>query len=70
MALVFALSLQLRRRELETLRKIGGSGLRIRGVVAVEILGVLGSSVLIAGALSALTGCFATAVTSLPVALS
>ena len=35
-----------------------------------EILGVLGSGVLIAGALSALTGCFATAVTRLPVALS
>lgn len=70
MALVFILSLQLRRREMETMQKIGGSKARIRGLVAVEILGVLGSGVLVAGALSALTGWFATTVTRMLIALS
>ncbi|NQT13354.1 MAG: hypothetical protein HQ582_11430 [Planctomycetes bacterium] len=70
MALVFILSLQLRRREMETMEKIGGSKARIRGLVAVEILGVLGTGVLVAGALSALTGWFATTVTRMLIALS
>jgi putative ABC transport system permease protein len=70
MVLVFILSLQLRRRELETMGKIGGSKGRIRGLAAIEILGVLGSGVLLAGVLSALTGWFATAVTRMLVALS
>ncbi len=70
MALVFILSLQLRRREMETMQKIGGSKARIRGLVVVEILGVLGSGVLVAGALSALTGWFATTVTRMLIALS
>jgi putative ABC transport system permease protein len=68
--LVFLLSLQLRRREMETMEKIGGAKPRIRGLVAVEILGVLGSGVLVAGVLSALTGWFATAVTRMLVTLS
>ena len=62
MSLVFILSLQLRRREMETMEKIGGSRARICGLVAVEILGVLGSGVLVAITLSALTGWFAAAV--------
>ena len=70
MVLVFVLSLQLRRREMETMKKIGGSKTRIRGLVAIEILGVLGSGVLVAGVLAALTGWFATAVTRMLVALS
>jgi putative ABC transport system permease protein len=70
MILVFILSLQLRRREMETMQRIGGSRSRIRGLVAVEILGVLGCGVLVAGALSALTGWFASAVTRILVALS
>jgi putative ABC transport system permease protein len=70
MILVFILSLQLRRREMETMQRIGGSRSRIRGLVAVEILGVLGCGVLVAGVLSALTGWFATAVTRILVALS
>jgi putative ABC transport system permease protein len=70
MVLVFILSLQLRRREMETMEKIGGSKARIRGLVAVEILGVLGSGVLVAGALSALTGWLAAVVTRMFVALS
>ena len=70
MALVFILSLQLRRREMETMQKIGGSKARIHGLVAVEILGVLGSGVLMAGVLSALTGWFATNATRMLIALS
>ncbi len=41
MALVFALSLQLRRRELQTIIKLGGSRWRIVALVGTEILGVL-----------------------------
>jgi putative ABC transport system permease protein len=70
MVLVFTLSLQLRRREMETMQKIGGCRSRIRGLVAVEIFAVLGCGVLVAGILSALTGWFATAVTRMLVALS
>jgi putative ABC transport system permease protein len=70
MALVFLLSLQLRRRELETMAKIGGSKPRIRGLVAVEILGVLGFGVLVAGVLSGFTAWFATTVTRMMIALS
>ncbi len=60
MTLVFALSVQLRRRELETRNRIGGTIGRIRGIVAVEITGVLGVGVLLAAVASALTGWFAT----------
>jgi hypothetical protein len=55
---------------METMEKTGGSRSRIRGLVALEILGVLGCGVLVAGVLSALTGWFATAVTRMLVALS
>jgi putative ABC transport system permease protein len=70
MALVFALSLQLRRREMETMQKIGGSRFRIAAVVAVEILGVAVAGILLAGVLSALTGWFATAATRMLILLS
>jgi putative ABC transport system permease protein len=63
MTLVFVLSLQLRRREMQTLAKIGGSRSLIGSLVAVEILGVLGAGVLLAAALAAATGWIATAVT-------
>ena len=70
MTLVFVLSLQLRRREMQAIAKIGGSRSQIVGLVAVEILGVLGAGVLLAAVLSALTGAFATAMTRLFVSLS
>ena len=70
MTLVFILSLQLRRREMETLRKIGGSRFRIGAVVAMEIVGVIGTGLLLAGGLSLLTGCFAPAVTRMLIVLS
>jgi len=59
MTLVFVLSIQLRRRELETMSRIGGTIARIRAIVAVEILGVLGVGVLLAAVASLLTGWFA-----------
>jgi putative ABC transport system permease protein len=61
--LVFVLSLQLRRREMQTLAKIGGSKRLIGSLVAVEILGVLGAGVLLAASLAAATGWLAAAVT-------
>lgn len=69
MTLVFVLSLQLRRREMQAIAKIGGSRIQIVGLVAVEILGVLGAGMLLAAALSALTGWFATAMTRVFVSL-
>ena len=50
MTMVFALSLQLRRREMETMAKIGASRARVTAIVAAEILGVLASGVLLAAA--------------------
>ena len=62
MALVFLLSLQLRRREIETMVKIGGARLRVGAVLAAEILGVLAFGALLAFLLSALTAHFGAAV--------
>lgn len=55
MVLVFVLSLQIRRREMETIRKIGGSRKRIVALVAAEII-----SVIVAGAALAAMLCVAT----------
>jgi putative ABC transport system permease protein len=57
-SLVFMLSLRLRRREIQTMTKIGGSSGRILGVLASEIVGVLILGVLLAGGLTALTSRF------------
>ena len=57
--LVFVLSLRLRKREIETMAKIGGSKLRVAGVLVTEIAVVLLASVVIAGILTALTSRFA-----------
>ncbi|MFV1968894.1 MAG: hypothetical protein ACC628_26040 [Pirellulaceae bacterium] len=70
MALVFVLSLQLRRREMETMAKIGGAKFRIAGLVATEIVGVVTAGVLFSAALSVLTSWSATAVTRMLVQLS
>jgi len=51
-ALVFLLSIRLRRREIETIRKIGGSSQRLIGVLVSEILLVVFGGVLIAGVLT------------------
>ena len=57
-ALVFLLSLRLRRREIETMVKIGGSRLSIGSVLASEILIVLLVGVVLAAGLTLLTGWF------------
>lgn len=54
-ALVFLLSLRLRRRERETLVKIGGARGSVAVVLASEVIFVLGISVAIAGGLTAAT---------------
>jgi len=57
--LVFVLSLRLRKREIETMAKIGGSKLRVAGVLVTEIAVVVLASVVLAGVLTALTTRFA-----------
>jgi putative ABC transport system permease protein len=59
--LVFALSLRLRKREIETMAKIGGSKLRVAGVLVTEIAVVVLASVVFAGILTAVTARFASA---------
>ena len=55
MVLVFLLSLQLRRREMETIIKIGGSRARIASLVAAEVIGVILAGAVFAGLLSVVT---------------
>jgi putative ABC transport system permease protein len=59
--LVFALSLRLRKREIETMAKIGGSKLRVAGVLVTEIAVVVLASVMLAGVLTGATTRFASA---------
>ena len=56
--LVFLLSLRIRRREIETMVKIGGARVRIAAVLVTEVLVVLAASVGLAGLLTVLTGRF------------
>jgi len=56
--LVFMLSLRLRRREIDTLFKIGGSRSSVAAVMASEIVVVLVAGALLAAVLTALTGQF------------
>ena len=56
--LVFLLSLRIRRREIETMVKLGGSRSRIAAILVSEILAVLGTSVVLAGILTVLTSRF------------
>ena len=55
MVLVFLLSLRLRRREIETLVKVGGSRSRVALVMASEMVAVLLAGMLLAGILMSLT---------------
>jgi putative ABC transport system permease protein len=57
-ALVFMLSLRLRRREIETMVKIGGSRGSVAAVLASEVVGVLVLGALLAVALTLLTSRF------------
>ena len=56
--LVFLLSLRLRRREIETMVKIGGSRTRIAAVLISEVVVVLGVSIALAALLTWMTGSF------------
>jgi ABC-type antimicrobial peptide transport system permease subunit len=58
---VFVLSLRLRKREIETMAKIGGSRVRVAGVLVTEVAVVVLMSVVFAGILTALTSRFASA---------
>ena len=57
-ALVFLLSLRLRRREIETLFKIGGSRAAVAAIMSSEIVAVLLTSFLLAALLTLLTSQF------------
>ena len=57
-ALVFMLSLRLRKREIETMTRIGGSRATIMAVLATEIASVIVASAAIAALLTVLTGQF------------
>ena len=57
-ALVFLLSLRLRRREIETMVKIGGSRLNVAAVLVFEVVVVLLLGVFLAGGLTLLTSRF------------
>ncbi len=70
MALVFVLSLQLRRRELETMAKIGGAPLRIATILGAEIVGVLGLGALLAVLLALATSSFGATAARLLIQLS
>ena len=59
--LVFALSLRLRQREIETMAKIGGSRLLVTAILVTEITAVILTSVVLAAVLTALTARFASA---------
>ena len=52
-ALVFTLSIRVRRREIETIRKIGGGRRRLATILGAEIVVVVVAAVAIAGALTA-----------------
>ena len=61
-ALVFMLSLRLRRREIQTLFKIGGSRLAVGTVMVSEIVAVLLAGVILAAGLTFLTSQFGSVV--------
>jgi putative ABC transport system permease protein len=60
-ALVISLSLRLRRREIETMFKVGGARLRLGAILASEIVGVLVVAVIVAIVLTSATSHFAAA---------
>lgn len=60
-ALVFMLSVRLRRREIATMTKIGGSRWRITGILVAEVIVVMSISAVLAAGLTALTSQFGSA---------
>jgi putative ABC transport system permease protein len=59
-ALVFMLSLRLRRREIDTMFKIGASRSRVTGTLASEVIVVLALAILLAAVMTALTSQYGT----------
>ena len=57
-ALVFALSIRVRRREIETIQKIGGGRQRLVTILGAEVVAVIAAAVVIAGALTAVLSRF------------
>ncbi len=57
-ALVFALSIRVRHREIETIQKIGGGRQRLATILGAEILVVIVAAVTIAGVLTAIVSRF------------
>jgi putative ABC transport system permease protein len=57
-ALVFALSIRVRRREIETIQKIGGGRRRLATILGAEIVVVIVAAVAIAGVLTAVVSRF------------
>ena len=57
-ALVFALSIRVRRREIETIQKIGGGRQRLVTILGAEILFVIVTAVVIAAGLTAVASRF------------
>ena len=70
MTLVFMLSLQLRRREMETIMKIGGSRTTMVSLVAAEVVCVITAGVFFAGLLSLATLWLATSATQVLVRMT
>jgi ABC-type antimicrobial peptide transport system permease subunit len=60
-ALVFLLSLRLRRREIMTMVKIGGTRTSVASILVSEIVVVLATGIVLAGGLTLLTGRFGSA---------
>jgi len=58
-ALVFMLSLRLRKREIQTMAMIGGSRLTVNFILISEIVFVLLASAVLATGLTIVTGCYA-----------
>lgn len=58
MALVFALSIRIRKREIETIRKIGGARRRLTGILCAEIAIIVVAGVGLAAALTGLVSRF------------
>jgi putative ABC transport system permease protein len=58
MTLVFALSIRLRKREIETIRKIGGARQRLAAILCTEIAMVVGTGIGLAALLTTIVSCY------------
>jgi putative ABC transport system permease protein len=63
--LVFLLSIRLRKREIETVRKIGGTGRRLKAILASEILIVVALSAVVTTAMVLMVSRYGMAITNL-----